>query len=159
MACRIGVSEDQPLTNPNLRQDYHARQQVIQARHSGSGRQRGGMADSDKPNNEEGKKEIPESEEEESSKLWEELSDYEKDAANPYLTDSGRTPTDSGRTPIDTSGTGVGSKATEILRKIERNTAETAESSASTLFWTRIIGLPVAIGFIVGALMAMGKCS
>jgi hypothetical protein len=59
----------------------------------------------------------------------------------------------------DTGQNAPHDETVKLLQQIEKNTAETAESSVSTLFWTRIIGLPVAIGFIVGAVMAMEKCS
>jgi len=39
-----------------------------------------------------------------------------------------------------------------LLRRIEKNTS-------ATHFWTRVTGIPVLIGMIVGFLMAMEKCS
>ena len=39
-----------------------------------------------------------------------------------------------------------------LLRRIEENTS-------ATHFWTRVTGIPVLIGMIVGFLMAMEKCS
>jgi hypothetical protein len=39
-----------------------------------------------------------------------------------------------------------------LLRQIEKNTS-------ATHFWTRVTGIPVLIGMIIGFLMAMEKCS
>ncbi len=39
-----------------------------------------------------------------------------------------------------------------LLRRIEKNTS-------ATHFWTRVTGIPVLIGMIVGVLIAMVKCS
>jgi TPP-dependent pyruvate/acetoin dehydrogenase alpha subunit len=42
--------------------------------------------------------------------------------------------------------------ANQLLRQIESNTAKTA-------FWTRVVGVPVLIGLIIGALASMAQCS
>ena len=40
----------------------------------------------------------------------------------------------------------------QLLRQIEANTAKTA-------FWTKVVGVPVLIGLIIGALASMAQCS
>jgi hypothetical protein len=42
--------------------------------------------------------------------------------------------------------------ANQLLRQIEANTAKTA-------FWTKVVGVPVLIGLIIGALASMAQCS
>ena len=41
--------------------------------------------------------------------------------------------------------------ANQLLRQIEANTAKTA-------FWTRVVGVPVLIAAIIGALVSLNQC-
>jgi hypothetical protein len=42
--------------------------------------------------------------------------------------------------------------ANQLLRQIESNTAKTA-------FWTKVVGVPVLIGLIIGALAGLTQCN
>ena len=42
--------------------------------------------------------------------------------------------------------------ANRLLRQIEANTAKTA-------FWTKVVGVPVLIGLIIGALAGLTQCN
>ena len=63
------------------------------------------------------------------------------------LTEKVKTPKEDGN-PIESSQ----NDANQLLRQIEANTAKTA-------FWTRVVGVPVLIGLIIGALASMAQCS
>jgi hypothetical protein len=63
------------------------------------------------------------------------------------LTEKVKTPKEDGN-PIESSQ----NDANRLLRQIEANTAKTA-------FWTKVVGVPVLIGLIIGALASMAQCS
>jgi hypothetical protein len=49
--------------------------------------------------------------------------------------------------------------ANRLLRQIEANTRKTESNTAKTAFWTKVVGVPVLIGLIIGALASMAQCS
>jgi hypothetical protein len=48
--------------------------------------------------------------------------------------------------------------ANRLLQQIEANTRKTESNTAKTAFWTKVVGVPVLIGLIIGALAGLTKC-
>ena len=63
-----------------------------------------------------------------------------------YIAGGDDTPKEDGD-PIESSQ----NDANRLLRQIEANTAKTA-------FWTKVVGVPVLIGLIIGALAGLTQC-
>jgi Flp pilus assembly protein TadB len=70
------------------------------------------------------------------------------------LTEKVKTPKEDGN-PIESSQ----NDANRLLQQIEANTRKTESNTAKTAFWTRVVGVPVLIGLIIGALASMAQCN
>jgi outer membrane PBP1 activator LpoA protein len=75
--------------------------------------------------------------------------DTPKEAANPIKSPQTKSP------QIESSQ----NDANRLLQQIEANTRKTESNTAKTAFWTRVVGVPVLIGLIIGALASMAQCN